>query len=790
MSATQEAPGHAWTWFLGARVQVALRLGVVLSLSLLALLLTSRAARPPHPVGREAPPERLSAERASESLDLLLGTGPHPVASDRNRQVRDRILRELRRLGYAPQIQHTLSCRPGLCAEVDNIFVNVPGSHPDAGTLLLAAHYDSVPAAQGAADDGIGTASLIELARALKHRPQTKQDLLLLFTDGEEAGLLGMRAFVEHPAFHPVTYVINVEARGNRGPMLLFETATGDAPLVRAYAERATRPLTSSLFQSVYRRLPNDTDFSITLRAGRRGLNFACIGGVEHYHTSYDDLEHLDRGTLQHGLDHLDAALRGLDQIAGTEAASPVEAEPNYFDLLGGHVVFLPGWFGWLATLLGLLVPCSIAAWQRKHLHWRVLFGALGLSLLALAVSIGLNVGLGELLRKSGRTPALWVAHAGWIVLTGAGIGLICLLWQAGQRRPTEPTSLEQSVVVGLLFGLLSLTLLGVLPGAAYLAYLPTLGLALLSVGTAFVRVQEPSKDSRATAWLVWGGGSAVAFCAAIVWFPVLIQLYTALGLIALPAIGALWFLWGLIWLPLLPPQSRRLVPWLAALLLATTAVVLLQAPYTEDVPQRASVGVVYDATKKSGLVLVDASHGPVPPKLAEALGLEESVGPSFPWLGGWGDSSQSGPSNWQSPVRSGLRAVRREVFPDGVHYELDWRRQLWAEAVSLNVREGTRVELSYVLGGGEPRGALPRLVAGRDTSGVFQRWLVVGNPRQPLRVQLKVPNHVTELPVLVCEHRFELPDEWARKVASHRPSNAVASQFGDNTVICHEEIF
>ena len=50
------------------------------------------------------------------------------------------------------------------------------------------AHYDSVPFGPGAADDGAGVVTLLETARALKAGPPLKNDVIFLFTDGEEAG--------------------------------------------------------------------------------------------------------------------------------------------------------------------------------------------------------------------------------------------------------------------------------------------------------------------------------------------------------------------------------------------------------------------------------------------------------------------------------------------------------------------------------------------------------------------------------------------------------------------------
>ena len=53
--------------------------------------------------------------------------------------------------------------------------------------LLLNAHYDSVPVGPGAADDGIGVATLLEVGSILKDRP-LKRPVILLFNEGEELG--------------------------------------------------------------------------------------------------------------------------------------------------------------------------------------------------------------------------------------------------------------------------------------------------------------------------------------------------------------------------------------------------------------------------------------------------------------------------------------------------------------------------------------------------------------------------------------------------------------------------
>jgi hypothetical protein len=93
-----------------------------------------------------------------------------------------------------------------------------------------------------------------------------RNDIVFVFTDGEEAGLLGAEAFAaEHPLAARGGVVLNVEARGTGGPVIMFETANGNASLVDVFAG-AAHPVGTSFAVEIYRILPNDTDFSVFLR--------------------------------------------------------------------------------------------------------------------------------------------------------------------------------------------------------------------------------------------------------------------------------------------------------------------------------------------------------------------------------------------------------------------------------------------------------------------------------------------------------------------------------------------
>ena len=86
---------------------------------------------------------------------------------------------------------------------------------------------------------------------------------------------------------------INLESIGSSGTSILFETGPGNAWLVAPWARRAPHPRGGSYAIEVYRRLPNDTDFSILKTRDVPGLNFAAVGDSYAYHTARDTPERL-----------------------------------------------------------------------------------------------------------------------------------------------------------------------------------------------------------------------------------------------------------------------------------------------------------------------------------------------------------------------------------------------------------------------------------------------------------------------------------------------------------------
>lgn len=79
-----------------------------------------------------------------------------------------------------------------------NIVAERSGTNPDAGTLLVGAHYDSVKRSPGADDNATGVVVALEVARLLRDR-KTPRALRIVLFDQEEAGLVGSYAYAQRP---------------------------------------------------------------------------------------------------------------------------------------------------------------------------------------------------------------------------------------------------------------------------------------------------------------------------------------------------------------------------------------------------------------------------------------------------------------------------------------------------------------------------------------------------------------------------------------------------------------
>lgn len=318
--------------------------------------------RPPTPSGDAAPATEFSTARALVHLRAI-ASEPRPVGSEGHRKARETILSILRASGLEPEVQSapataTARGRPVPGGVLQNIIAVLKGAK-EGPALLVASHYDSVPDGPGASDDGAAVAATLEVIRALRAGPPLERDIVFLFTDGEELYLLGAQAFInDHPLAKRIGAALNFEARGSSGPVYMFQTSPENGWLIGELAAAAPFITASSFSGDLYRKMPNDTDFTVFLRAGIPGMNFAYIGDLHNYHTAGDTIENLDLGSLeQHGTYMLSLVRRLGSADLGGNLKAP---DAVYFNLIG-HV-FIHYSSRWVLPIAALAAAVFLGA--------------------------------------------------------------------------------------------------------------------------------------------------------------------------------------------------------------------------------------------------------------------------------------------------------------------------------------------------------------------------------------------------------------------------------------------
>jgi hypothetical protein len=340
-----------------------------------------------------APADVFSAERALPHLRAI-AQEPHPVGSPANARVRDYLLGQLAALGLRPEVQRAAVFRAptGDGVIVENVLVRLPGS-ASTGAVLLTAHYDSVVNGPGAGDDGMAVAALVETLRALRVGPPLRNDLIVLFDDGEEPGMYGAQAFVErHPWAADVRMVFDFDADGPTGPTTILWTTPRDGWLLGEVARAGTGLLAGPMENRSWRQEFRH-DLHVFAAAGYSGVHFDRVGGSTVYHTERDGLPNVDPGALQ----HQGAVTLALARHFGGVPLGATPAEDATLVAAFGAPLFAHP-LGWslpltLAVGLGLVLVVGVGV-RRRRLTPRGLAGAAlalvgGAGLLALGAQLG-----------------------------------------------------------------------------------------------------------------------------------------------------------------------------------------------------------------------------------------------------------------------------------------------------------------------------------------------------------------------------------------------------------------
>ncbi len=756
--------------------------GLLISLAFLALVfvLTITQYRPSAAKAANAPVAEFSAGRAREVLRQLVGDGvPHPVGSAADGIVREKIVRILSDLGYQPQIQSGFACDEwGVCGAVKNVVARIDGAGVP-GAVLVSAHYDSVPAGPGASDDGVGTVAVLEIARALKNHPPLRHPVVILLNEGEEAGLLGAKAFVEaHPWAHEVKAAVNLDNRGSSGISQMFETGDANDWAVRIYDGAISRPMTNSISYMAYKLLPNDTDFTVYKAAGYQGLNFAFIGNVQNYHTPHDNFENADpRSLQQEGENGLASVLALADEVL----TSPPPGEAVYFDIFGRAIVRWKASRSFAISLvLAILLLIEVVIVIRR---FAVGTGAIALGLIgwlgAILISGGLAYALFKLLRMAHRFPPdsaqySWIAHPlpaqiAFFAVGFAGIGVVALL--AAKRAGFWGFWIANYVF----FAALGIVTARLATGACYIFIVPTLGAVVAAIPAMLAK--EDSQGQREFAAIL------PAVLTFVMFVPLLWQLYEALGTVFLPAVAAVFALALAGILPLLaldtPRERRAFAEDSIAVALVAAIVALFMAPYSAASPERVNIQYWLDTDAHAAKWVASPDSRRLPAPLAAAAGFSEKRTAVFPWSREHRYAADAPDLKLPPPE---LTILSAEAIGGKTLYDIKLTSPRGAPVISLVFPVSAGTTAIEVAGHAleEPSGRVLEYL-----QSVVPDWRFCEIPTvDAAGVEMKFTIASTSpVEIYVGDKSFSLPPEGL-PIAAARPADTISSQDGDVTLV------
>jgi hypothetical protein len=539
---------------------------------------------PPAVVPASAPPTEFSAERALAHLGVI-AREPHPVGSLENARVRDYLLERLRKMGLGPEVQKTVVFwsnpdEAGRATKVENILVRIEGTEPKNQAVLITAHYDSVPSGPGAGDNGMSVAAMLETLRTLKTGQPPRNDLIFLFSDGEELGMFGSSAFVEqHPWADDVRVVFDFDRTEPTGAALLSWTAAHDGWLVREIADASPGIFATSL-NNASKRQDYNNDLHAFAAAGFTGAHIDNNSGSTRYHTMADNLTNSDPRSLQDEGSAMVAVARHFGDLPIDE--TKVEDEV-FFTVFAGEVLHYPlAWALPLALLAGLGTLGVIALGLRRgQLGVRGLAGALVVLALGM-VAAGALATLAWLAILGAHPESRVFSESDFYgqgyytsALYALTVALALALWSWLGRRLGAA-----HLAVAALFWLAVLAvLMGIaLPHASYLVTWPALATAL-ALGVLFGAPQED-----AGRWWAWTTFAALLLSAVVALGFLVPAFY--LGIVEMEGGPALWVVVLVLVLGLLAPQlsliartiQRRWLPTAVTLLVALIGVGLIVA--------------------------------------------------------------------------------------------------------------------------------------------------------------------------------------------------------------------
>lgn len=139
-------------------------------------------------------PSQFTGETAYDHIyNLTVEIGPRVAATPEEAEAAEYVFAQFEAMGYEPYYQPFSYVRFGEEYESQNVIAIKPGR--SSKTIILGAHYDSVPGAPGASDNASGVGVMLETASLLKDY-RTHATIIYIAFGAEEVGLRGSRHYV------------------------------------------------------------------------------------------------------------------------------------------------------------------------------------------------------------------------------------------------------------------------------------------------------------------------------------------------------------------------------------------------------------------------------------------------------------------------------------------------------------------------------------------------------------------------------------------------------------------
>lgn len=555
---------------------------------------------PPAFVSSDAPEDKFSAERAF-SHTVHIAKKPHSLGTAEHSRVKEYIKTEIIKLGleYGEQSTTAIYDHMGIRAGyVTNVFGILRGSGQGKKAVVFLGHYDSCPHTPGAADDGSAVVSMLEGARALTRCETLENDIIFLFTDGEESGLFGAKVFTEeHPLMDNVGLVINIEARGSSGPTLAYEFNEDNGWVVRELNRAMPRLFAASISYEVYKRMPNDTDFTMFRRAGISGINIAFIEDYVNYHSMTDSPTNLNLNSLQHHGDYIMASALHFGNLDLSETKSE---DVIFFNWIGSSTIIYSAKLN-LALIILVMVFSVIFFYfglKKHHIRWgRILLGFLSF-FLTLIIILFISWLIVKLIKKGYphyeqfydlnfyNVKFYFLAFSALSMTIFSSINILL-------KKYFNVLELFSGIIV---FSLLLMWVMHVLiPTGSYLIIVPLIFLLSGGIITVF---KDLSFENRKLFFFIIH--FIVLFPVISLYLPYVSMFYVALGLqMIFGGLVILILLWGYLIVPITVVQKKRgwILPALALFLALTSLFIAhIYSKPASDRPLQTSLNYYFDA--------------------------------------------------------------------------------------------------------------------------------------------------------------------------------------------------